>query len=76
MRRLYDVAGEFASTGSGFLQGPPPMWAEQLAELTLTEGTSVYILYQVDSADAIRRFGEEVAPAVRETVAAERSPAA
>src|SRR4030095_7887449 len=50
-----------------------PMWAEQLAELTLTEGTSGYILYLVDSADDIRRFAAEVAPAVRPIVAAERA---
>ncbi|MCW2864054.1 MAG: luciferase-like monooxygenase [Actinoallomurus sp.] len=51
------------------------MWVEQLAELTLTEGMSVYILYRVESADVIRRFAAEVAPAVREIVTAERARA-
>jgi hypothetical protein len=58
-----------------FLQGPPKVWVEQLAELTLTEGMSVYILYRVESADVIRWFAAEVAPAVREIVTAERARA-
>jgi hypothetical protein len=69
VQRLYNIAG----TGSGFLQGPPKVWAEQLAELTLTQGVSTYILYRVESADVIRRFAAEVAPAVRELVDAERT---
>jgi alkanesulfonate monooxygenase SsuD/methylene tetrahydromethanopterin reductase-like flavin-dependent oxidoreductase (luciferase family)/iron-sulfur cluster repair protein YtfE (RIC family) len=72
VRRLYNVEGRFQPQGSGFLQGPPQLWAEQLAELTLTVGTSAFILVG-DDADAIRRFGAEVAPAVRELVEAERT---
>jgi alkanesulfonate monooxygenase SsuD/methylene tetrahydromethanopterin reductase-like flavin-dependent oxidoreductase (luciferase family) len=75
VRRVYNIDGDFAGTGSGFLQGPPKVWVEQLAELTLTEGMSVYILYRVGSADVIRRFAAEVAPAVREIVTAERARA-
>ena len=41
------------------------------AELTLTEGMSAYLL-MTDDAEVIRRFAAEVAPAVREIVAAER----
>ena len=73
VRRLYNIAGTFRSGGNGFLQGPPRMWAEQLAELTLTQGMSGYTLYLVDSPDDIRRFAAEVAPAVREMVGAERA---
>jgi alkanesulfonate monooxygenase SsuD/methylene tetrahydromethanopterin reductase-like flavin-dependent oxidoreductase (luciferase family) len=73
--RVYNIAGTFAASGSGFLTGPPRAWAEQLAELTLTQGISVYILYQVDSADIIRQFAAEVAPAVRQIVAGERGHA-
>ncbi|MCW2598857.1 MAG: fgd1 [Frankiales bacterium] len=58
VRRLYNISDDF-----------PP---EQLAELTLAYGMSGYIL-ATDSADAIRRFAAEVAPAVRELVAAERA---
>jgi alkanesulfonate monooxygenase SsuD/methylene tetrahydromethanopterin reductase-like flavin-dependent oxidoreductase (luciferase family) len=45
--------------------------AEQLAELTLSTGMSGYIL-MVSSADDLRRFAEEVAPATRELVAEAR----
>ncbi|MBC6459726.1 LLM class flavin-dependent oxidoreductase [Actinomadura sp. HBU206391] len=82
VRRLYNIAGTFTDTGMGagaaggsdFLQGPPPVWAEQLAELTLTQGISGYIL-MADSDDTVRRFAAEVAPLVRELVAAERDRA-
>ena len=71
IRRLCNVNGSFGG-GSGFLQGRPQEWAEQLAQLTLSTGTSAYIL-AVSSAEDIRRFAEEVAPATRELVADARS---
>jgi alkanesulfonate monooxygenase SsuD/methylene tetrahydromethanopterin reductase-like flavin-dependent oxidoreductase (luciferase family)/hemerythrin-like domain-containing protein len=67
IRRLFNISGSFGS-GSGFLQGPPRQWAEQLTQLTLSTGMSAYIL-SVSSADDLRRFAEEVAPATREQVA-------
>ena len=73
VRRLLNVGGRFG-TGAGMLEGAPSDWAEQLAELTLTAGMSAYIL-SVASADDLRRFAEEVAPAVRELVAAGRGSA-
>ncbi|WP_020576394.1 LLM class flavin-dependent oxidoreductase [Actinopolymorpha alba] len=72
VRRLYNIVGRFSAAGNGFLDGPPKLWAEQLAELTLTEGISGYIV-MVDSADIIERFAGEVVPAVREFVATERA---
>lgn len=71
VRRMYNIHGRFGS-GAGFLQGPPRAWAEQLSALTVDTGTSTYIL-ATDSADDVRRFAEEVAPAVRELVDAERA---
>lgn len=71
IRRLYNVHGRFGS-GGGMLQGSPREWAEQLAQLTLTEGMSTYIL-AVKSLDQVERFAHEVAPAVRELVAEERA---
>jgi alkanesulfonate monooxygenase SsuD/methylene tetrahydromethanopterin reductase-like flavin-dependent oxidoreductase (luciferase family) len=70
IRRLFNVNGSFGG-GSGFLQGPPQQWAEQLTQLTLSTGMSAYIL-MVSSADDLRRFAEEVAPATRELVAEAR----
>jgi alkanesulfonate monooxygenase SsuD/methylene tetrahydromethanopterin reductase-like flavin-dependent oxidoreductase (luciferase family) len=71
IRRLYNIGGSSKGNGRGFLQGSPSIWADQLAELTLTEGMSAYIL-GTDDPDDIRRFGREVVPAVRELVASGR----
>jgi alkanesulfonate monooxygenase SsuD/methylene tetrahydromethanopterin reductase-like flavin-dependent oxidoreductase (luciferase family) len=70
IRRMYNISGQFGH-GGGFLQGSPANWAEQLARLTLTEGISTYIL-SVSSEAMVRRFADEVIPAVRELVATER----
>jgi alkanesulfonate monooxygenase SsuD/methylene tetrahydromethanopterin reductase-like flavin-dependent oxidoreductase (luciferase family)/hemerythrin-like domain-containing protein len=70
IRRLYNINGTFGSAG-GFLQGPPAVWAEQLATLTFEQGISSFIL-SVDSDRALRTFAEEVAPAVRDLVETER----
>jgi alkanesulfonate monooxygenase SsuD/methylene tetrahydromethanopterin reductase-like flavin-dependent oxidoreductase (luciferase family) len=71
IRRIYNIFGGF-DPGAGFLQGPPADWAQQLTQLSLTEGIATYIL-GVDNADDLQRFAAEVAPAVREQVDAERS---
>lgn len=72
VRRLLNVAGQFSATGSGPLDGPAEQWARELAELALGEGVSTFILAS-DDPDDLRRFAGEVAPAVREQVAAERA---
>jgi alkanesulfonate monooxygenase SsuD/methylene tetrahydromethanopterin reductase-like flavin-dependent oxidoreductase (luciferase family)/hemerythrin-like domain-containing protein len=71
VRRLYNVNGRFDG-GGGFLTGSARDWAGQLAELTLTHGISSYILGS-DDANMLRRFAEEVAPAVRDLVASGRA---
>ncbi|WP_404389354.1 LLM class flavin-dependent oxidoreductase [Humibacillus xanthopallidus] len=71
IRRLYNVSGRFG-TRVGFLQGTADDWAEQLADLTLEVGMSTYVLGS-DDPDTVRRFADEVAPAVRELVQAERA---
>ena len=72
VRRLYNIAGSFTGSGSGFLQGPPKVWAEQLTGLALDEGISGFVL-MVNDTQAIDVFAAEVVPAVRELVAAERA---
>jgi len=72
VRRLYNISGSFAGNGSEFLQGPPKVWAEQLTGLALDEGITGFIL-TVNDTEAIDQFAAEVAPAVRELVAAERA---
>ncbi|MCU1430986.1 MAG: putative F420-dependent oxidoreductase [Actinotalea sp.] len=73
VRRLLNVSGTFGG-GDGPFQGPPARWAEELAGLALADGISVFILGS-DDPDDLRRLAREVAPAVRELVAAERPPA-
>ncbi|MFG1840604.1 LLM class flavin-dependent oxidoreductase [Micromonospora sp. NPDC049175] len=71
VRRLLNISGEFSAAGRGPLNGPAEQWARELAELALGEGVSAFILGS-DDPDDLRRFAGEVAPAVRELVAAER----
>lgn len=72
VRRLLNVGGTLtAERGDGLLVGPPEQWAEQLADLALTYGTSAFIVMG-DDEHVVRAVGGEVAPAVRELVAAER----
>jgi alkanesulfonate monooxygenase SsuD/methylene tetrahydromethanopterin reductase-like flavin-dependent oxidoreductase (luciferase family) len=72
VRRLLNVTGEFARSGSGLLVGPPGQWAEELAGLALDFGISGFIMTGDDPA-AVKRYGQKVAPAVRELVAAGRA---
>lgn len=75
VRRVYNVSGAFGS-GAGFLQGGSADWVEQLTTLAMDDGVSgVVLAVEVTppaEATALRRFAEEVAPGVREAVAAER----
>jgi hemerythrin-like domain-containing protein len=70
IRRMLNL-GNFGE-GSDLLGDDPAGWAEPLADLALRVGMSTFVL-AADSGDLIRRFAEEVAPEVRELVAAGRS---
>src|SRR5699024_1766158 len=70
IRRMYNIFGQFG-TGSELLQGTVADWAKQLAELAVNLGMSTFILGS-DNPDDVRRFAEDVAPAVREHVTQER----
>ena len=74
VRRLLNIGGRFGAASDQLLSGPPGQWAEQLAALTLEYGFTGYIVAADDPA-TISRFGQEVAPAVRELVAPERAEA-
>ncbi|MDP9220286.1 MAG: LLM class flavin-dependent oxidoreductase [Actinomycetota bacterium] len=64
VRRFYNIDAS---------QEPPDAWAERLAELALAEGVSGFIVTaELGGAAELAGFAEEVAPAVRSLVAAER----
>ncbi|ACZ20590.1 flavin-dependent oxidoreductase, F420-dependent methylene-tetrahydromethanopterin reductase [Sanguibacter keddieii DSM 10542] len=72
VRRLLNVTGQLTTSPTDqMLVGPPEQWVEQLATLTLEHGFSGYVLGG-DDARAIAVLGQEIAPALRELVAAER----
>jgi len=72
VRRLLNISGQFTSSGSGVLVGPPDQWAEELAGMALDHGISGFVLMADDPA-TIEIFAAEVAPATRELVSAERA---
>jgi len=72
IRRMLNVTGQFSHYGSAFLNGPPRQWAEDLAGLTLEYGISTFLV-SADDVQTVELFANEVAPAVRELVAAERA---
>src|SRR3954453_2725217 len=72
IKRIFNVQGAFV--GNGFLQGPPRDWVDQLVDLALEAGISGFVLMaDVEDRRDMPRFAEEVAPAVRGLVEAERS---
>ena len=66
IRRLLNLAAPPASTSA---------WVERLVALALEDGVGTFIVMS-DDAGTLRRFGQEVAPAVRAAVAAERDAVA
>lgn len=69
IRRLLNL-----TPGTGSLTGTPSAWVDALVSLALTDGVGTFIL-GTDDPSVIEAFGAEVAPAVREAVAAERASA-
>ncbi|MGO4690933.1 LLM class flavin-dependent oxidoreductase [Glaciibacter sp. 2TAF33] len=68
IRRLVNVGGRFQATTGGFLVGPPGHWLDGLLPLVLDDGVGTIILAS-DDPDTLRRFADEVAPALRDAVA-------
>lgn len=71
VRRMLNIGGSFAPSDGGFLQGPPQQWAEQLASVALTYGTSGFLLASDDTVTT-QRYAAEVVPATRRLVAEAR----
>jgi alkanesulfonate monooxygenase SsuD/methylene tetrahydromethanopterin reductase-like flavin-dependent oxidoreductase (luciferase family) len=76
VRRLYNVSGRIGPGGGGFLDGPTGQWVEQLLPLVVETGMDTFVLWPSASpASQLQVFAAEVAPALREAVAAHRRPA-
>jgi alkanesulfonate monooxygenase SsuD/methylene tetrahydromethanopterin reductase-like flavin-dependent oxidoreductase (luciferase family) len=71
IHRIFDFHGSFAGSGRGFVSGPPDEWVHQLLPLVVDHGISVFILIG-DDPEAIKRWGAEVGPALRDAVEHER----
>ncbi|HEV3504746.1 MAG TPA: LLM class flavin-dependent oxidoreductase [Actinomycetes bacterium] len=73
IRRLYNVSGRIGPGGGGFLDGPAGQWVEQLLPLVAEAGMDTFVLWpSEDPARQLELFAAEVAPALREAVAAHR----
>jgi alkanesulfonate monooxygenase SsuD/methylene tetrahydromethanopterin reductase-like flavin-dependent oxidoreductase (luciferase family) len=72
IRRIWDFEGSFGRPGRGVVGDAAEHWTAQLLPLVVEHGMSTFILIS-DEASTIRRFGDEVAPAMREAVGRERS---
>ena len=80
IRRLYNVPGEFAPSAPApatdadeSIVGPPDHWADVLTHFALEHGFSTFALIAPPDPDVLRTYIEEVAPRVREHVAAARA---
>ncbi|HKT01833.1 MAG TPA: LLM class flavin-dependent oxidoreductase [Rugosimonospora sp.] len=73
IRRVLNVGGVITDGPSeGVLRGPVGQWVEELSDLALGSGFDTFILW-ADGDKQLERFAEEVVPAVRAQVAAERA---
>jgi alkanesulfonate monooxygenase SsuD/methylene tetrahydromethanopterin reductase-like flavin-dependent oxidoreductase (luciferase family) len=74
IRRVYNVSGNIGAEGNGLLEGPASKWVEQLTRFALELGMDTFIYWPSEDRERqVELFASEVAPAVREVVAAERS---
>jgi len=75
IRRLYNISGRIGPGGGGFLDGPAGQWVEQLLPLVVEAGMDTFLVWPSESpASQLQAFAAEVAPALREAVAAHRGP--
>jgi alkanesulfonate monooxygenase SsuD/methylene tetrahydromethanopterin reductase-like flavin-dependent oxidoreductase (luciferase family) len=75
IRRLYNLSGRIGPGGGGFLDGPAGQWVEQLLPLVVEAGMDTFLVWPSESpASQLQAFAAEVAPALREVVAAHRGP--
>ena len=71
IRRIWDFESSFGTPRRGIDAASADRWTDQLLPLALVHGMSTFILIS-NHAATIQRFGNEVAPALREAVEHER----
>jgi hypothetical protein len=72
IRRVVNVNGQITDgTRHGLLRGPVDQWVDELTDMAVGYGFDTFIFWG-EGEDQLPRFAEEVAPAVRAQVAAER----
>jgi alkanesulfonate monooxygenase SsuD/methylene tetrahydromethanopterin reductase-like flavin-dependent oxidoreductase (luciferase family) len=73
LRRILNVNGVITDGAStGMLQGPVNQWVEELTDLAIRYKFDTFILW-AEGEGQLARFAEQVVPAVRAQVAAERA---
>jgi alkanesulfonate monooxygenase SsuD/methylene tetrahydromethanopterin reductase-like flavin-dependent oxidoreductase (luciferase family) len=74
IQRLYNVMGQIAeATSARPYQGHPDQWVDELSELALETGMDTFIIGLPEPpGNQLERFVAEIAPRVRENVAARR----
>jgi len=73
LRRILNVGGEITDgISNGVLRGPVDQWVDELTDLVVNYGFDTFILW-AEGEGQLSRFAEEVVPAVRSQVAAERA---
>ena len=73
LRRILNVSGEITDGASaGPLRGPVHQWLDELTGLALTYGFDTFIFWG-EGEHQLARFAEEVVPATRAQLAAERA---
>lgn len=72
LRRILNVNGEITDGASkGILRGPLDQWVDELTSLVVNYGFDTFIFW-AEGDGQLPRFAEQVVPAVRNRVAAER----
>jgi alkanesulfonate monooxygenase SsuD/methylene tetrahydromethanopterin reductase-like flavin-dependent oxidoreductase (luciferase family) len=72
IRRVLNVNGQISDgRREGLLRGPTDQWVDELTDLVVGYGFDTFLFWG-EGDDQLPRFAEEVAPAVRAQVAAER----
>ncbi|MFC8731393.1 LLM class flavin-dependent oxidoreductase [Luteimicrobium sp. NPDC057192] len=80
VRRILNIGGRFrpdgagsgSTHGGGSIDGPARHWVDELVRYVLEDGVGTFVLGSDNPRD-LTTFAQDVAPAVREAVAAERA---